>query len=350
MVEAGGVEPCHSSNEGFSSRKFHELLEKLYESGKFNREIRRFPRLDITKEDASFYAIPTISEIDRSTSRWLIEDMIQEGTINLLTAPPGGFKTWLSTWMGGCVSTGADCLGHETVRTKVLYLDRENPPSVIRERRKILNLSSERFRVWGHWWKHNPPDIDDPRLMHLARRHRLFIIIDSFVRFHSADENSAKQMAKVLRRLRDLADAGATILLLHHQAKTQGSQYRGSTDILAGVDAAFELRREKSKDDPTFSLRCFKHRLIEETTMKIRLNLRKGRFEVADDSSDAISSTVIAKIKEVISSHRRITQRDLLRMADLPKTKGRKILQRGEGVHWHSKRGKGSTLHYGLKD
>jgi hypothetical protein len=157
-------------------------------------------------------------------------------------------------------------------------------------------------------------------------------------------------MAKVLRRLRDLADAGATILLLHHQAKTQGSQYRGSTDILAGVDAAFELRREKSKDDPTFSLRCFKHRLIEETTMKIRLNLRKGRFEVADDSSDAISSTVIAKIKEVISSHRRITQRDLLRMADLPKTKGRKILQRGEGVHWHSKRGKGSTLHYGLKD
>jgi hypothetical protein len=341
---------CHSSNEDFSSQKFHDLLEKLYESGNFNRVKKRFPRLDITKDDASFYAIPTISEIPKSTSRWLIKYMIQEGTINLLTAPPGGFKTWLSMWMGGCVSTGADCLGHETVSTKVLYLDRENPPSVIRKRRKLLNLSSERFRVWGHWWKHNPPDIDDPRLMQLARRHRLFIIIDSFVRFHSADENSAKQMAQVLRRLRALADAGATILLLHHQAKTKGSQYRGSTDILAGVDAAFELFKEKSKDEPTFTLRCFKHRVIEETTTKIRLNLQKGRFEVVDDSSVAISSTVIAKIKEVIATHRRITQQDLLQKAELPETKGRKILQNGDGVHWRSKRGKGNTLHYWLKD
>jgi hypothetical protein len=338
----------HRTFKNISDARLETLFEEMYQGRRDVRRVQRFPRLGITKESADFYAIPTISEIENSTSRWLIKDMLQEGTINLLTAPPGGFKTWLSTWMGGCVSTGADCLGHETVRTKVLYLDRENPPSVIRERREILKLSGERFRVWGHWWKHKPPDIDDPRLMQLARRHRLFIIIDSFVRFHSADENSSKQMAKVLRRLRALADAGATILVLHHQAKTRGSQYRGSTDILAGVDAAFELHREKGKGDPTFTLRCFKHRLIQETTTTIRLNLQKGCFEALGDLSNAISPDVVEKIQAVIASNYRITQKDLLRKADLPETSGRKILQQGDGIHWVSKRGDGTTLHYRL--
>src|SRR6185437_2861580 len=108
---------------------------------------------------------------------------------------------------------------------RVLYLDRENPPSVIRDRSKLLDLNSDFFHIWGHWWEHDPPKIDDPRLIKIARRSRPLIVFDSFVRFHSADENSAKQMAEVLRRLRRLADAGATILILHHQPKTPNSQY-----------------------------------------------------------------------------------------------------------------------------
>jgi len=233
----------------------------------------------------------------------------------------------------------------------VLCLDRENPPSVISERRDILNLDSDCFSVWGHWWKHEPPDIEDPRLVEIARRYHPLIIFDPFVRFHSADENSAKQIAKVFRRLRIVADAGATILLLHHLAKTPNSQYRGSTDILAGVDAAFELHKEKNKNDTIFSLKCFKHRVIPATTIKIRLNLQKERFELLDDDpSNAIPPAVIDKIQAVIADNRRITQQDLLQKAELAETNGRRILQEGDGIHWVSKRGKGSTLHYYLKD
>jgi hypothetical protein len=157
-------------------------------------------------------------------------------------------------------------------------------------------------------------------------------------------------MAKVFRRLRILADAGATIFILHHVPKTKKSQYRGSTDILAGVDAAFELCREKSKNDTILSLKCFKHRVIPETTIKLRLNLQKGCFEaIDDDSSNAIPPAVIESIKAVIAKHPRITQTRLIRKAGLPETNGRKILQQGNGIHWVAKRGTGTTLHYDLK-
>jgi archaellum biogenesis ATPase FlaH len=351
--EYGSVPRWHcvsSDNEALNSPKFHHLLEDFYKSSRYERKIRRFPRLGVTEEFADLQAIPTISQIEADDVNWLVEGMILQGSINLLTAPPGGFKTWLSLSLGGAVSTGTDFLSFKTVKTMVLYLDRENPPSVISERRDILKLHGGHFHVWGHWWKHAPPDIDDPRLIEIVRRHRPLIILDSLVRFHSADENSAKQMAKVFRRLRVLADAGATILILHHVPKTKNSQYRGSTDILAGVDAAFELCKEKSKNDTVLSLKCFKHRLIPETTIKIRLNWQEGCFEaVDDDSANAIPPAVIETIKTVITKHPRITQTRLIRKAKLPETNGRKILLQGNGIHWVAKRGTGTTLHYDLK-
>jgi hypothetical protein len=331
------------------SPKRHARLEQKYKANDHKREVIRFPRVGVNDEYAELLAIPTIGEVKSKKSHWLVDGLILENSVNLLTAPPGMFKTWLSLALGGAVSQGTEFLGRKTVRTRVLYLDRENPPSVIRKRRKTLRLGSDFFHVWGHWWEHRPPTIDDPRLTKIAEMHHPFMIFDSFVRFHSADENSVKQMAKILRRLRRLADEGATILLLHHQAKSQGSQYRGSTDILAGVDAAFELHKEKSKHDTVLTLKCFKHRLLPEMAMTIRLNLQKHRFEVVDDPSSLNSRAVIERIKSVIGDNPRTTQKRLLQKSGLPETNGRKVLQQYDGTHWFSSRGTGSTLHYHLK-
>ena len=67
------------------------------------------------------------------------------------------------------------------------------------------------------------------------------MIVDSFIRFHAADENSATEMGRVMTDLRALANAGATVVLQHHKPKAEGTQYRGSSDIKAGVDVAFAV-------------------------------------------------------------------------------------------------------------
>ncbi len=74
------------------------------------------------------------------------------------------------------------------------------------------------------------------------------LIVDSMIRFHTADENSATQMAPVMADLRQLATAGATVVVLHHhKSKSETSSYRGSSDIVAGADVAFALaKRDES--------------------------------------------------------------------------------------------------------
>jgi hypothetical protein len=241
---------CSSEHDrGLAGPKFQHLLETIYRSHDSDEdELPRFPRVGVSDDYAGLFGIPTIGNIESPKHQWLVEGLISRGTLNLVTAPPGGYKTWLALWLAGCVSLGNPFLDRVTTKAEVLYLDNENPPSVIRQRCKMLRLDSSSLHVWGHWWKYPPPMINDQRLLSLAERHSPLIIFDPFVRFHGADENNARQIAKVFKRLRRIADTGSTILLLHHQAKAQGSQYRGSTDILAGVDAARTMPRSDSSN------------------------------------------------------------------------------------------------------
>jgi hypothetical protein len=294
--------------------------------------------------------IPSVQEIHDKTTGWLVDGLIPMGSLTLLTAPPAGYKTWLALALGGAVSKGADFLDRKTLKTPVVYLDRENRLSVIRDRLGILNLDDRDFlKIWGRWLEDDPPLIGDPRLLEIARRYRPLIIIDSFVRFHSAEENNATQMAKVLEDLLCLVNAGATVVVLHHEGKTPGSRYRGSTDILAGVDAAFAIVKKTNKDGTILTFHCYKHRQVEEFDMTLRPDLKNGRFEVVDDPSTAASLATIERIKETIGKNPGLTQKELMDKAHLPETRGRSILQQGEGVDWYSSRGTGKTRHYHLK-
>jgi hypothetical protein len=89
--------------------------------------------------------------------------------------------------------------------------------------------------------------------------------------------------------------------------------------------------------------------LIPEMTMTVRLNLEKRRFEVIDDPTNVIPSETIDRIKAIIAENPGIIQQRLLEKADLPETRGRKILQKWDGEHWFSSRGDGKTLCYFLK-
>ncbi len=325
------------------------LLETAFKSGDYAQTIHRFPRLPAPDRINDVSDIPSVRTIKDAATGWLVEGLILRGSLVLLTAPPAGYKTWLGLALAGAVSTGADFIGRPTVKTPVLYLDRENRLSVIRNRLDILNLDDGGpLTIWGRWIKDSPPLIGDPRFIEIARRDRPLIIVDSFVRFHSAEENNATQMAAVLEDLLLLVNAGATVLVLHHQGKTPGTQYRGSTDILAGVDAAFSIIKTTTKDGTILTLQCYKHRQVEEFDLTLRPDLENGRFEVVDDPSAALLSATIEGIKNAITRNPGMSQKELLEKAGLPETKGREIPQEYDGVRWHSSPGKGKTRHYYL--
>jgi hypothetical protein len=293
--------------------------------------------------------IPTLGQLPVGNVKWIVEGMVPAGGIVLVAGESGSYKTWLSLWLAKAVQEGGLFLGRKTVRTPVLYLDRENPLPLIKERCTLLGIQdSEAFRIWGGWESDSPPMIGDPRLLELARVRKPLIVFDSFIRFHGADENSATEMGRVMGELRALANAGAVPILQHHKPKAEGSPYRGSTDIKAGVDVALSVVSEKNQK--TLTLKCFKNRFGEEIAVSIKPRLESGDgFEVSEDPALQRAHEEENVVLGIIRQEPGLSQEQVVKQSQLPLHKTRSILQRGEGSLWRIESGpRGRHSYYPL--
>ena len=336
-------------------------LEEIYRNPELQKPLRRFPfpRLQETKQPEhidDFFDVPLIASLPSQKIAWLVESLIPEGELILITGLPSSFKSFFAEYLAAAVSRGRPFLGRNTKRTRVLLLDRDNPAHIIAERRELLNLrEGGHLRVWGNWVNDPPPAIGDPRLEQMARDYRLLIIFDSLVRFHSAEENSAHEMAEVMRNLRKLVTAGATVVVLHHSSKPtpnskrnqkQKPSYRGSSDIHAAVDMALSLSVDRATDPPTLTLECFKHRAMEEFTLTLRPDFEHGQFEIINDAPSKESAVRVERLKAMIEANPGLNQQDLVKRSKIGEHTLSKILNAGEGKHWRVERGERKTKRY----
>jgi hypothetical protein len=318
------------------------LFEWIYKHPKQAIKVRRFARLP--QNDSlpinGFSDIPLTTDLHIHKTKWLVDRLFAEDELILITGLPGSFKSFLAGHLAAAVSTGHDFLGRKTKRTRVLILDRDNPPHIIAERREILKMSEgSHLKIWHYWGGDPPPAIGDPRLEELARKHRLLIIFDSFVRFHDADENMTRDMVGIMGELRKLVVAGATVIVLHHRPKGDPKvKYRGSSDIHAAVDAAFSVSVNRETKPQTITLECFKHRAIQEFKMTLQPDFEHARFEVVADSTVSKTDQIIEKLKIIISADPGVSQEDVIDNSKLPQGRIRKILNEGENTHWRVER------------
>lgn len=87
------------------------------------------------------------------------------------------------------------------------------------------------------------------------------LIIDPLIKFHNSDENSAKEMIKVMNELRNLIeDYKLSIILVHHMGKNGSSGSRGSSVIEGEYDSCIEMSitdKKKKEVSLEFDLRHF---------------------------------------------------------------------------------------------
>lgn len=287
----------------------------------------------------SWDEIPDVMTMATSQTEWLVEGIIPRGSVTLIAGEPGSYKSWLALKMLGAVSEGGRFLERECKSTGVLYLDRENPLAVVRERLAILEIESlAGARIWGGWLPDAPPAIGDVRLLQIAREHRPLLIFDSLIRFHSADENSATEMAEVMQNLRALANVGATVAALHHRAKSETSRYRGSSDIAGGVDTAFVVSRDRQAG--VLKLECFKSRFLEEFSITLRPDLSDtGDFTVTDAPDVTTERLCAEMLTQAIRTNPGQTQNDLINASGVPHGRARALLQKFTGQHWRLEKG-----------
>jgi hypothetical protein len=219
--------------------------------------------------------VPSIDAVPNVRVEWVVDRMIPRKSITILSAVPGGMKSYIALDIARCVASGLPFAGRKTQSLPVLYLDRENPDSVIQERKRFLEIASTPgLRYWGVWCTEWPAHIDDPRLLEFAEEGGV-IIVDSLIRFSSAkDENDSAQMATVMERFRQLQRLGATVLVLHHASEKSGYGYRGSTEILGGCDEMYTARKV---DDFTVEL-SWKQKTRYGVDKQVALKRERGGY------------------------------------------------------------------------
>lgn len=283
--------------------------------------------------------IPDVTTMEAPKVEWIVDRVIPRASVTLIAGEPSSYKSWLALALLRAVANDGKFLGRECAHQSVLYLDRENPQAVVRDRLAVLGMESLRSaRIWGGWLPDAPPLIGDVRLIQFTCERKPLVIFDSMIRFHTADENSATEMAEVMQKWRELANAGATVVLLHHRAKSETSRYRGSSDILGGVDTAFSLSRDRQAG--VLKLECFKSRFLEEFSLTLRPDLSgSGDFVVTEAPEETAAREESQRLSEMIRAKPGQTQSELLEASGLPHGKGREILSQLDGQFWRSERG-----------
>ena len=175
--------------------------------------------------------------------------------------------------------------------------------------------------------------IGDSRLLEFARQEPV-LIVDSMIRFHTADENSATQMAPVMASLRELATAGASVVILHHKSKSETSSYRGSSDIVAGADAAFAL----VKRDELLELRTIKNRFAAATTVEIHADFAAGTFSLCN-TPERDSMADVDRFADIIRDSPGLSQNEVVRRVGMKRDRAIELLRQNEGGLWRSQAG-----------
>jgi len=195
-------------------------------------------------------------------------------------------------------------------------LDRENPIAVVKDRLDRLRIPdiSDQLKIWGLWWEgHHPPGPDAEMLITYTQRKHPLLVFDSLIAFSNCDENSSQEIRKHMQAYRHLAALGATILIIHHRSDKSESDYRGSSDIRAVVDAAWVLKRDDGSGaaDPLGRLVMRPYKTRTGPGKPMRIEYSDGAFLPIDGPLRPVLDIVLDLIRARPGS----TQKELIGFA-----------------------------------
>lgn len=180
---------------------------------------------------------------------------IVEGGLAAFLGRPESFKSFGAVQLGLAGASGSSWLGLELGEPRpFVYVSAEKSRATVRDR--FAHLATVLPPSAPVWIVHRAGvTFGDPgawrRVCDLVADlgPRTFVVCDTIASLAGPgfDENSGRDMATVLAALRQLGDAGATVVAVHHPAKhgdgTGGIRLRGHTSLWGEVDGTLEFTR-----------------------------------------------------------------------------------------------------------
>jgi hypothetical protein len=190
--------------------------------------------------------------------KWLVEGLWAEQAVGILGGEPKCCKSFLALDIAVSVASGAPCLRQFPVKRTgpVLIFPAEDSLPVVRRRLhgicQTADTAIEDLPVYVITAPRLLLDVpqDRERLRETVEVIRpVLLVLDPFIRLHTADENVSKDVAPLLGYLRELQrNFLMAVLLVHHVRKGSsgdrpGQALRGSSDLHGWGDSNLYLRR-----------------------------------------------------------------------------------------------------------
>jgi hypothetical protein len=188
--------------------------------------------------------------------RWLVEGLLPAASFAAIYGKPGSFKSFAALYLSAMVSTGREAFGRATTQGPVIYIAGEGGAGLKRRRDAIMrqhDLPSDAPVYFIRAQLNLATSLDDRDALIAEIRglnvNPVLVVIDTYARMTAGiEENSAKDTSAAVAIMSSIEqETGATVLAVHHSGKAQDAGMRGSSALLAAVDA--ELHCEKITQD-----------------------------------------------------------------------------------------------------
>jgi len=277
---------------------------------------------------------------------WILDKLIPERAITILHGPGGIGKTWLGLAIAKAISEGQELFSLKTKTKPTVYIDFENPLPVLIERVRQIDIPKALF--WHLGFELPPPrfDSDQWQLFKELPKESL-LIVDSLRSSQNGDENSSRDMALVMGRLKELREQGQTILLYHHTSKADERMFRGSmaiTDLADHVLSLYKLNNrfeemDDAEPDPAALYRFGTGTKTRYERFGLFLKFNGQGFELAEDPDQSALQAILEFMRSTEQSISQTEVHDFAK-AELEITKKGKtvaLLKKGERINlWTS--------------
>lgn len=203
---------------------------------------------------------------------WLVEDLVAKGDLCMLIGEPGVGKSWVSMSLAVAMAEGWDTWMGRKLKThgRVLYVDEENPVTLVPYRLRKLGLTDEGMKnlrflhQQGVRLDRHPEYLLEEALDYSPS----LIVLDSLTRIHTKDENNAGEISALFNDgIVPLSrETGANVLVLHHVNKTDSTssftRSRGSSDISGVIDCGLDIQGKSEEN--SLRMHHYKSRWVNE--------------------------------------------------------------------------------------
>jgi hypothetical protein len=240
------------NRDGFAADDIYTLLAPHAEAcglgkAELRTQVGKMVRLyaDQAAKPMSLMSTQQLLSRAQTSIPWLVDGLFPKEGVGILAGHPKIGKSWLTLSLAIAVGTGTPWLNHwPTVPGRFLYLDEESSVDLLGFRlRKLLAHQGHKNLDGQFMVKEGFSFSSDAKVLELRRAldtiQPSLVVMDSFNRIHSANENSASEIGAIFRKVGAIAKDYSCFILFTDHLPYGHERFRGSGDKAAFVDAGF---------------------------------------------------------------------------------------------------------------